>query len=92
VLSGVASYLASQSREHREQERQARRRHLDLKALGPFIVDLPAERQQDIRCELALKAFLVEKTGVADTKVPRRGISIEQLKAFADVFATVRKL
>jgi hypothetical protein len=92
VFSGLASYLASQSREHREQERQARRRHLDLKALGPFIVDLPAELQQNIRNELALKAFLIEKAELAETKVPKKGVSIEQLKAIADVFATVKKL
>lgn len=87
VLSGLASYLISQSREHRDEERQARRRHLDLKALGPFIVDLTVEQQQTIRNQHALKAFLIERPEPAESKLPRKGFSFDELKIIAEIMA-----
>jgi hypothetical protein len=91
VFSALGGYLATQSREHRDEERKARRRHLDLRALGPFIVDLSVEEQQKIRGELARNAFLSQTVDSPTERSPRRGISTDQLRTVAEIIATARK-
>jgi hypothetical protein len=91
VLAGLASYLASQSKEHREQERSARRRSLDLRALGPFIVDLPSDQQDAIRNALAMKSFLADVQKSSDGRSPRRGFTFDQFKSLLDTAVTIRR-
>lgn len=53
ALFVVAGYAGKQSAEHREQERQAKRRQLEINALEPFLSRLPEEQQQDLRAKMA---------------------------------------
>jgi hypothetical protein len=57
VLFGIAGYLATQSGKHRDREERARRRELELAAFGPFIDDLPEEKQQLLKENLAERIF-----------------------------------
>jgi hypothetical protein len=80
ALAGLGSYLAVQSAEHRSQEKFARRRHLDLLALGPFIVELDATKQELIRETLALKSFMVEDQPIANSPTRlHKGLSVSDL-------------
>lgn len=92
VLSGLASYLASQSREHREEERRARRRHLDLRTLGPFIVDLPLEEQHQIRAEIARKAFIETSEAPAQREPILRGrLSLDSATKLIELGSSIAK-
>jgi hypothetical protein len=83
VFTGLGGYLASQSAEHRNEERRVRRRFLDLKGLGPFIAQLPPEKQASIRDELSLRAFF-EPEPAPVPRPPRRGLSVDDAgKLFA---------
>lgn len=55
----VGGYLASQSGEHRHQERIARRRHLDLLALPLFIAELEETDRHATVQKLAENGFLI---------------------------------
>lgn len=57
VLFGIAGYLATQSGKHRDREERARRRELELAAFGPFIDDLPPEKQELLKEKLADRIF-----------------------------------
>ncbi len=57
VLGGVFTYAARQSAEHRERERNARRRALELTAFNPFIAQLPETEQRALIGETARKYF-----------------------------------
>ncbi len=86
ALGLLGGYLASQSNDHRAQEVMARKRHLDLLALPPFIANLDDEVQRDIRKKLAEQGFLTpEPLPVA--KGPRKGFSESTLVELAKVFS-----
>lgn len=91
VFSGLATYLGSQSREHRNEERRARKRQLDLKTLGPFIESLPIERQQSIRNELALRSFLNDPSELHITRQPRKGFSVDDIKTMVELVNNAKK-
>ena len=74
----VGTYLATQSGEHRHQERLARRRHLDLLALPLFIAKLDDKDQTSIVTKLAEQGFLTPEA-VPPVKGPRKGVSLDQL-------------
>ncbi len=74
ALALLGGYLASQSSEHRTQEVVARKRHLDLLALPPFIANLDEGVQRDIRQKLAEQGFLTPEP-MPIAKGPRKGLS-----------------
>lgn len=55
IAGGI--YAARESAHHREQERNAKAKQLDLKALDPFVVKLPENQQDAIRGIAALRLF-----------------------------------
>jgi hypothetical protein len=57
VFFGIAGYLATQSGKHREREERARRKELELAAFGPFIDELPPEKQETLVEKLADRMF-----------------------------------
>lgn len=91
VLAGIAGYLGAQSHEHRVQERRARRRHLDLKALGPFIVQLPEPDQQAIRKDIAGRAFLQDEVAATPPRSPRRGLTVSDVTTLLDALREARE-
>lgn len=74
----VGGYLASQSGEHRHQERLARRRQLDLLALPLFIAELEDTDRNIIVKALAEAGFLTPEP-LSIAKSPRRGIGAQQV-------------
>ena len=83
----VGGYLASQSGEHRQQERLARRRHLDLLALPLFIAELGDTERHTIVQKLAEGGFLTPEPAPT-SKGPRKGVPASQL---ADIITAVRR-
>lgn len=57
VFGGIAGYAAKQSSDHRNREKSAKRRELELTAFGPFINELDADRQQNTREKVADRMF-----------------------------------
>jgi ElaB/YqjD/DUF883 family membrane-anchored ribosome-binding protein len=57
-LIALAAYASRQSGHHRNAERQARRRDLDLAALHPYLATLPEDIQQEIKREIASRLFV----------------------------------
>jgi hypothetical protein len=57
ALGGVAGYAARQSARHRRREEVARHRELDIVVFGPFIRDLPEDKQTDARMQLVGRTF-----------------------------------
>ena len=53
ALLVVAGFAAKQSAGHREQEKQAKRRQLEINALEPFLSRLPDEKAEDLRARMA---------------------------------------
>ena len=49
----VAGFCGKQSAGHREQEKQAKRRQLEINALEPFLSRLPEEQAQELRAKMA---------------------------------------
>ncbi len=90
VFAGLGGYLASQSAEHRHEERRVRRRFLDLKGLGPFIAQLPPEKQAEIRDELSLRAFFEPEPAPAP-RPPRRGLSVDDAGKLFSMARDVKK-
>jgi hypothetical protein len=56
-LAGVAAYCGRQSAEHRKAEREARNRHLQLRALNPYLANMPEEESVRLKAELAAGYF-----------------------------------
>lgn len=56
-LAGVASFMARESGQHRRQQRIAKRAHLTLNSLEPFVATLPRQQRHEIRAETARKLF-----------------------------------
>lgn len=83
----VGGYLASQSGEHRNQERLARRRHLDLLALPLFIAELNDTERHTIVKTLAEGGFLTPEPAPA-VRGPRKGVPTSQI---ADIIAAANR-
>lgn len=56
-LAALAAYAASQSRSHRDNERQARRTQLELAALDPYLALFPDEDKHALKKEIAPRLF-----------------------------------
>jgi hypothetical protein len=52
-FAGLAAYCGRQSAEHRDVERDARRRQLQLAALNPYLANMPADQSTQLKGELA---------------------------------------
>lgn len=57
ALIGGGLYLARESANHRHQEVHARAKELDLKAIDPFMVNLPPEFRDEIKALAARRLF-----------------------------------
>ena len=57
VLGTITGYMAAQSAHHRNRERSARRRAMELTAFRPFIGELPSAEQHALIGETARKYF-----------------------------------
>jgi hypothetical protein len=77
VFFGIAGYLATQSGKHRDREERAQRLELELAAFGPFINDLPEDKQNDLVEKLADRIFGHEPTSSAGND--GNGVTEEQL-------------
>lgn len=62
-LAGVAAYCGRQSAEHRKGERDARARHLQLRALNPYLANMPEEESVRLKAELAPGYFAPATAG-----------------------------
>ncbi|MER6201489.1 hypothetical protein ABT234_29490 [Streptomyces sp. NPDC001586] len=58
VLLAGGLYMSRESAQHRQEERRAKSIQLDLAALDPFIVNLPAEQRQSIKAAAANRLFV----------------------------------
>lgn len=56
-VAGIGLFFASESKQHRKEERKARGTELTLVALEPFIANLPEKQQAVIRYETAQTLF-----------------------------------
>lgn len=83
----VAGYCARQAAEHRREERVAKRLHLDLNALEPFLENV--EDPAALRTEIARRVFVPEQPK-QQAAPPRfafgRGLNLTELTAFLAVF------
>lgn len=86
VFFGIAGYLATQSGKHRDREERAQRLELELAAFGPFINDLPEEKQNDLVEKLADRIFGHEPP----SKDGGNGITGEQVSVFGQIAAILR--
>lgn len=57
VVTGPAIYTGRESAQHRTRSMQARRMHLELAAIGPFIELMPEDKQIEIREQLTKDYF-----------------------------------
>lgn len=74
----VAGYCAHQAAEHRHQERVAKRLHLDLNALEPFLRHV--ENPGDLRAQIANRVFApAEPTAAPRRALLQRGLSVEEV-------------
>jgi hypothetical protein len=87
VFFGIAGYLATQSAKHREREERAQRLELELAAFGPFINDLPDEKQNDLVEKLADRIFGHEPP---PSKTEGNGITEENVSLFSQIATIVR--
>ncbi|MFE6648224.1 hypothetical protein ACFVJS_16760, partial [Nocardioides sp. NPDC057772] len=87
VMLIVAGYCASQAAEHRKEERTAKRLHLDLAALEPFLKQV--NDPEDLRTQVALRVFAPSDPAVSDSKTRSitfgRGLSVDQLVHLVEV-------
>lgn len=60
LIGAIALYTGSESARHRTTADRAKRIELELASLGPFLGDLPKEKQVEIRQKLADKYFANE--------------------------------
>lgn len=85
----VAGYCARQAAEHRREERIAKRLHLDLNALEPFLEQV--ENPEKLRTEIARRVFVPEQSASPE-QAPRfaipRGLSVREVTALAAVLKT----
>jgi hypothetical protein len=88
VFFGIAGYLATQSGKHRDREERAQRLELELAAFGPFINDLPEDKQNDLVEKLADRIFGHEPTssGGGDGN----GMTEEQLTMVGQIIGLVK--
>jgi hypothetical protein len=86
VFFGIAGYLATQSGKHRDREERARRRELELAAFGPFINDLPEEKQDALVEKLAERIFGHEPP----SQEGGNGITEENVSMFGQIAAILR--
>jgi hypothetical protein len=86
VIFGIAGYLATQSGKHRDREERARRRELELAAFGPFIDDLPEEKQQLLKENLAERIFGHEPPSSSGGE----GLTGEDVSVVAQLFKVFR--
>jgi hypothetical protein len=86
VMLIVAGYCASQAAEHRREERTAKRLHLDLAALEPFLKQV--KEPEELRTQIALRVFAPSDPGASDSKARSvtfgRGLSVDQLVHLVD--------
>lgn len=59
-LLGVGLYALSESGRHRDREWKARKNELDLAALDPFVALLADEKRNELKFDLAKRAFLAD--------------------------------
>lgn len=76
ALIGGGLYLARESANHRRQEVLAKSKQLDLKAIDPFMANLPGELRNDIK-SLAARRLFADTNG--DDGHPGSGHPYEQL-------------
>jgi chemotaxis protein histidine kinase CheA len=86
VMLAVAGYCASQAAQHRHEERTAKRLHLDLAALEPFLKQV--ENPEELRTEIANRVFAPERADAESRQAPfiqfGRGFSLDQLLNFVN--------
>jgi hypothetical protein len=63
----VAGFAAKQSAGHREQEKQAKRRQLEINALEPFLARLPDEQAEALRVKMADRILVQPAPEAAET-------------------------
>jgi hypothetical protein len=86
VLFGIAGYLATQSGKHRDREERARRRELELAAFGPFIDDLPPDKQEILKENLTERIFGHEPPSSSGAE----GLTGEDVSVVAQLFKVFR--
>lgn len=78
----IAGYCARQAAEHRREERAAKRLHLDLNALEPFLENV--DNPQELRTEIARRIFVPQQPKQQES-LPRfafrRGLNITETDA-----------
>ena len=87
VFFGIAGYLATQSGKHRDREERAQRLELELAAFGPFINDLPDEKQNDLVEKLADRIFGHEPS---PSRGGGNGITEENVSLFSQIATIIR--
>lgn len=91
VMVAAAGYCASQAAQHRHEERTAKRLHLDLLALDPFLKQIEEQDALELRKSVADRVFAPERQN-SETKprtiqVGRGGFSGEQVINLASLIA-----
>lgn len=79
AVAGVGAYAARESSQHRKQEREAKKVQLVLTALEPFIANLPAKTQDEIRAEAARAIFVITVDSDDDASTVLTGSSFVDL-------------
>lgn len=89
-FAGLAAYCGRQSGEHRQVERDARRRQLQLAALNPYLANLPPEVSALLKGQLAAGYFTPEDPRRDDIEgaEPANALFMAQLKDAISALAT----
>jgi hypothetical protein len=91
AVLGVAGYAAGQSADHRRRKVAARRLELELTVFGPFIQELPTERQIEVRTAVVERLFGNADPSIDDSSsaLTKNGVSV--VSQIADVLLRMRK-
>ncbi|MBD8059015.1 hypothetical protein IC607_08545 [Cellulomonas sp. JH27-2] len=68
AVAGVGAYAARESSQHRKEARRAKLVQLVLTALEPFLANLPAEMQDEIRAEAARSIFVLNAEATVESE------------------------
>lgn len=87
----AAAYAARQADKHERNERRNRRMELELASVGPYLLDLPRDRQQQIKEELAQRLFGRGDSEFGETGGKVSGTAADLLKMALDTINQLTK-
>ena len=83
----LAAYAISQADKHQQVERRSRKIALELEAIGPYLADLPKDKQEDFKLKIGERSFgmtqdLIDQHSVKSPKSVMDLLKSKELREF----------